>query len=70
MKTTRKKFQCFSINVYRLQCCLAHDLCPLEDKDKNTDKDKDKYKYDNMSTRPDQTRPEFNLTDLILELAF
>ena len=46
------------VNVYRLQCRLARDLCPLEDKDKSTDKDKDKdkYKYDNMSTRPDQTR--------------
>ena len=31
------------VNVYRLQCRLARDLCPLEDKDKSTDKDKDKW---------------------------
>ena len=34
MTDTNTNMQQIPVNVYRLQCSLAHALCPSEDKDK------------------------------------
>ena len=47
----RKKFQCSSVNVYRLQYPLPHAHCPLEDKDKMTERPNLLYIFENVTTQ-------------------